>query len=286
MRHHVPKPPQRHRRDGKAELRNVPFEESLEKLAAPLEGIGLAARRVGQRESASQPVPVLRGGPEIGEAKAFQREGLQPAGQRFGGLAEQVWRGAAQNQETRRQGPAICQDAQQGEQLGAALDFVNDDQSLEWAQRGFRFGQPGQTGRGFEVEIVKGIRLDEFAGEGGFATLARAEKPHHPAAFQRGADGLGIGGSRNHGKMLRHENPPCNGGITWCEAGWNRGVAALAGARCKPCLRRARIKPISVIRHSCHRCFLAVHVFPPVGGGRSSAMPEAAGAASVVPTLG
>ena len=68
-----------------------------------------------------------------------------------------VRRGAAQNQETRRQRLAIRQDAQQRKQIGAALDFVNDHQSPERTQRNFRLGKPGQAGRGFEVEIVQGI---------------------------------------------------------------------------------------------------------------------------------
>ncbi len=78
-------------------------------------------------------MPVLGGGAQVGQPKAFQRHNFKPASQRLGGLLEKLGRGAAQKQKARRNRPPVSQNTQQGEQLGTALDFVNDHQLLERA---------------------------------------------------------------------------------------------------------------------------------------------------------
>ena len=84
-------------------------------------------------------MPLLSGGAKVGQPKPLQRHDFQAASQTFRGLPEQIGRGAAQDEKASRQWRAVSQHAQQGKELGAALDLINDDQSFQGAQSGVRF---------------------------------------------------------------------------------------------------------------------------------------------------
>ena len=138
-------------------------------------------------------MPRLRRRAQVGQTEPFERHGFQAPGERFGGLLEQVGRGAAENQEPRRQRLAVGQHAQQREQVRAALDFVDHHQPLERAQGGVRLGEPGEALRVFQVEVVERFGRHELPGQRGLAALARPEQRHDAAALQRGADQFQVG---------------------------------------------------------------------------------------------
>ena len=136
---------------------------------------------------------------QVPQAKAFQVHGFQASCQGFRGLAEQIGRGAAQNQEPSRERLAIRQDAQQRKQFRAALDFIDDHESFERAQRGVGFGQPGHALRVFEVEVIDGIRRNELPGQRRLAALTRPQQRHHAAPPQGSAHQADIGLPIDHG---------------------------------------------------------------------------------------
>lgn len=177
---HAPEAPQRHGRDRDAPLRNVALKEGLEELAAPRDGIRLPACGEGQGEPSANPMPCLGRGAEVGQAEALERDRLQSSGQGFGGLSQELGSSASENEEPRCQRLSVGQYAQQGEEVGAALDLVNDDQTLEGAQGDVRFGQPGETLRILKVEVVERIDVDELAGDGRLPALTRPQQRHDP----------------------------------------------------------------------------------------------------------
>jgi len=57
----------------------------------------------------------------------MQRDDLQPSGQRLRGLSEKSGRGTAEDQEACSGRPPVGQDAQDWEEVGPALDLVDDN---------------------------------------------------------------------------------------------------------------------------------------------------------------
>jgi hypothetical protein len=90
----------------------------------------------------------------------------------------------------KRAGVTVAQDAQEGEEVGFALNFVNDDQTLQRLKRGERLFQAQQADRVFQVEVVERIRGQELARQGGLAGLTRADEQDNTAAPQGVLDGL------------------------------------------------------------------------------------------------
>src|SRR6185312_5727158 len=100
--HHVPEAAEGNGRNLDTQLRHVALQERLEELLPPCERIRLAARRVGKGKAATQPVLRLGAGAQVREAEALQGHGLQSSGQAFRRLAEELSRGAAENEKTGR----------------------------------------------------------------------------------------------------------------------------------------------------------------------------------------
>ncbi len=84
---------------------------------------------------------------DLGQAESGEGNDLEPACERLGGLAEEIGRGAAKDQESRRQRPPIRQDAQDRKQVRSPRDLVYDDHAAEARQRGHRLGQARQARR-------------------------------------------------------------------------------------------------------------------------------------------
>jgi hypothetical protein len=113
---------------------------------------------------------------------------VDPSCQGFGTLAKQFGRGAAQHEETGRQGLAVGQHTQDGKEPGGPLHFVDDDKPLEPPERQHGIGQATQIGGIFQVQVraTRGEGRDETAGQGGIADLACRECHHRiPADLAR-----------------------------------------------------------------------------------------------------
>jgi hypothetical protein len=103
-----------------------------------------------------------------------------PPGERLGTLAQQRRRGAAQDQEAGLAPRAVHQHPEDLEEVGAALDLVDDDKPGQALQRQHRFGQAREVIRIIEVEPVSLLvpRIGEGARQGGLSDLARTENRH------------------------------------------------------------------------------------------------------------
>ena len=106
--------------------------------------------------------------------------------------------------KTRRGGPAVGQHPQQREEVGSALDFVEDDQPMQGAQDQFRIVEAGQIGRRLEIEEVHGLGgfRSQRPGQGGLARLARSDQGDHGIVPQTLANGLEIGGAQDVHTLL------------------------------------------------------------------------------------
>ena len=95
-----------------------------------------------------------------------------PAGQTLRGLPQQGGAGASKNQESSRVPGPIHQHAQNGKQLLAALDFIDDDQAAQGFESELGVGKLSLVGGILKVEDgnrTTGI-LDEKAGQRGLPT--------------------------------------------------------------------------------------------------------------------
>jgi len=128
----------------------------------------------------------------------------------------EIRRSAAENQESRGERPAVGQHPQQREEVRPALDFINDHQPFERAQGRLRLAQSGEALRVLQVEVVERVRRHQTAGQRGLAALARAQQRHHAAAFQSGTHECDIGFAVDHHRVIHHEYPSINVGISWC----------------------------------------------------------------------
>ena len=113
--HHRPEAAQGLGRGADSELGEVAFQEGLEERAAPFEALRLAGGEKRPRKSAAQPEAIQRGRPDLVESEAVEPVVADPAGERFGALAQEVWRCAAQDEELRVGIRPVDQDPKEGE---------------------------------------------------------------------------------------------------------------------------------------------------------------------------
>ena len=171
-------------RHSDAPLRQVALEDVLDELPPPRRAVGFVAAEIRPREASPAPQHVCRVGARLVESEPSHHDTLCPPGQTLGRLAQQIARCAAHYQEPGGGGRPVRQDPERGEQVGAALHLVDDDESLERPQRRHRLVKAGQTRRVFEVEVVDGVGSDEQARQGGLAALARPGQDHYRAAVE------------------------------------------------------------------------------------------------------
>jgi hypothetical protein len=75
-----------------------------------------------------------------------------PARERFGALAQEIGRSAAQDEELRLRVRPVGQDPKQGEELRAALNLVEDHEPLKRTEGQLRIGEQSQVRGALEVE--------------------------------------------------------------------------------------------------------------------------------------
>lgn len=103
---------------------------------------------------------------------------MDAARERFRRLADEIRRGAADHQEPGRPRPAVRQHAKDGEQVGPALQLVDDDQAAQLVQHEARvFQQPIEVGGAFEVQPMRPARIlaGDLTSEGRLADLTRPQ---------------------------------------------------------------------------------------------------------------
>lgn len=131
-----------------------------------------------------------------------------PTGERLRPLAQQLRRGAPEHEEPRRRGATVGQDAEHGEQVGAALHLVDHDEAGQVPQRDHRVAQAREDARILEVEggHWHGELIAQCLREGRPADLARAEHPDDGELLQERDQASELGGPVDevgHGAKLR-----------------------------------------------------------------------------------
>jgi hypothetical protein len=116
------------------------------------------------------------------------------AGQAFGGLVQKGGRGAAHHEEPGGQRPPIGQHPQRREDIRPALHLVENDQTLERAQRELGVGQERDVRGTLEVEAhaPSPEAARDLPSEGRLSDLAGAQQSHHGETPKASLDGLEV----------------------------------------------------------------------------------------------
>jgi hypothetical protein len=197
MGHHRPEATQRGGRHLDAQLGNVAFEERAPEVLMPLAGGRVGARQRGARKPAPPPQPGQLTAAQFREGKTRHVDERHAAGEALAALLDERRRSAAENEETRRRARAVCQYAQQREQVGPTLHLVENHEAAQATQHQLRVGEASEVGRRLEIEEMHGLGrfLGQLPGQRRLARLARADQRHDGVFAQTLADGLEVGGA-------------------------------------------------------------------------------------------
>jgi len=113
----------------------------------PLPRGDVVRREVGARKPAAPPEPGEVVGVQFTQGKACHVNEGHAAGEAVAALLEELRRGAAEDKKTRGRRRAVGKHTEQGEEVGPALDLVEDDQPLQRAQGQFWIAETGQINR-------------------------------------------------------------------------------------------------------------------------------------------
>ena len=100
----------------------------------PLPRGDVVRREVGARKPAAPPEPGEVVGVQFSQRKACHVNEGYPPREAFAAFLGELRRGAAEDEKTRGRRRAVGKHTEQGEEVGPALDLVEDDQPLERAQ--------------------------------------------------------------------------------------------------------------------------------------------------------
>ena len=164
--HHRPEATQRLGRHIEAEVRDVAQQKGLNERLAPQSRIAIGACEVAARKSAPPPesAPIRRG--RFGDVEPGQLDHAHAPGERLGRAPQQPGRSASEQQEARRDIAPIKQHAQRLEELGIALDLVDDDETRQRRKRLLRRLQALPIGRPLKIEERRGRIFARAAGVG------------------------------------------------------------------------------------------------------------------------
>ena len=126
----------------------------------------------------------------LGEAEAVEFVERNPSGERLRGLPQEFGRSAPQHEEAGRRTGTVRENAQELEDVGQAVDFVQDHETLERPQLQPRIVQPREVGGILEVEPGHGlgVRRRQLPGERGLPHLPRAQQGDDGELSQQQAD--------------------------------------------------------------------------------------------------
>ena len=194
MSEHGPEALQRGGRDRHPELWEVPLDERSHERAPPLVSLALGSGQERAGESPPQPETLGPSRSDVLEREAAELVVGDAAGEGLRGLAQQVGRGAAEDEEAGGVPGPVGEHAEQGEEIRPPLDLVDDDETPQGLEREAGVGEPGDVGGILEVE--EGGRsptaLHDVAGQSGLADLARAQDPHDRVAQQQASNPLDV----------------------------------------------------------------------------------------------
>ena len=130
---------------------------------------------------------------------------MDPSGQRFRRLPAQIRRGAAEHQEARPSRRAVGQHTQDGKQVGATLNLVDDDQAPQVPERQHRvFEQPAEVRGVLQVQPMHGpaVCARDQLRQRSLADLPQPQDGHHRKQPQPLPNGAYVVGPGHHRQPL------------------------------------------------------------------------------------
>ena len=204
VRHHRPEAAQGLGRRTDPELREIALQKGLEEGAAPLEAFRLAGGEERPWKSSAQPEAVQRGGSGLVESQAVEPVVADPAGERFGGLSQEVRRGAAQHEELRIEIRPVDQHPEQREELGTPLDLVEDHEPSKRAEGQLRIGEQSQVRGALQIEAGHRLAppLSQLTSDRRLADLTSAQDRDHGERPEKPGQALKVPVASDHSGSL------------------------------------------------------------------------------------
>ena len=213
VREHGPEPTQRLGRNSRPELRHVPLEIGADEIPSARETLRVVAGQLAVGKAAANPQPVLIA-PAVDDLQHIEGTHLDisdAAGEALARLSQKIHRGRTEHQKASRSPPFaptfVDQSAKRLEQLGRAMDLVENDQPAGvGAEEQGCIGQLAPVGRGFEVEVDRGPTCADRERKRRLAYLSRSNQPH------RGLPSEGLLGKHQRATRYhpRKTNTPCS----------------------------------------------------------------------------
>jgi len=185
MGDHRPEAKERRSGNANAQLREIALEKCQDELLAPAEAVRLAAGQIRNGESTATPVFPESTLADLLKTESTDGNRLDTPGETFRGLSKQARRSASQNEKTGACWTAVCEYAENGEQIRTTLDLIYHDGTADSGERSHRLIEPGETRGIFEVEIVGRVVRDYQPSSGGLTALAGADERNDGPAAQR-----------------------------------------------------------------------------------------------------
>jgi hypothetical protein len=181
-------------------LREVAFEEGADEAGAPFEALGVGAGAVGAGEAAAEPEAGELVGAGFVKAERVEFVIDDAAGKGFSAALEEFRGGGAEEEEPGGIAGTVGEDAEGVEDVGEALDFVDDDEAAEITEAEERVLDAGEVGGAFKVEdaAAYGGGGVEGAGEGGFADLAGSDDGDDAVPGEEAAEVEELGFAAKH----------------------------------------------------------------------------------------
>ena len=204
MGQHRPKPAKGDRADVDPELRQVPFQERLDERSAPFIALRGRAGQVRPGESPPKPEALAIFDPDFIEGETFQLMENHAACEGLRSLAEELRRGASQDQEPGGVPGPIGQNAQDLKKAGEPLDLVDDDEPLGLFEREHGIVESRHVLWILQVEVDR-WRIHpshHMAGQGRLPDLPGAHDADNGIPPEQTPDGLDFVQSRDHGLKL------------------------------------------------------------------------------------
>jgi hypothetical protein len=148
---------------------------------------------------------------------------VHAAGQTLRRLTQQVAGRAAEHEGSGAMLAPVDQNAQDGEQVGASLDFVDDHEPLERSQRRHRFVESGERDRILEIEVVQRVLGQKLPRECRLAALSWPCEHDHLAPAQHLAH-FGEQRFTNYHDEEHREKRSKYAGISWWFLAAEHGV--------------------------------------------------------------
>ena len=185
MSDHLPEAAHRFGGSTDAETSQISLEERPNQVVAPDEAVVVTVGEEGERIGAADSKLLLCGESDVVQFQAGDIDEFDTSGERLRDAADQVRARASEQEELGGEGRAVGEYANNGEQIGSPLEFVEHDESSEFFEDLFREAQSSLIGGIFEIEKSSLAMGGDSSSERSFARLSWPQDRDDSAPPQR-----------------------------------------------------------------------------------------------------